>query len=196
MTDRRTTAVALHSMALVLWLIGGCALGEAEEGTRFGPIVRASSPGEDINQVWAYADPIDGQHLMACGAFAYPQLNLPYGYVYSSSDAGSTWHRTLVDDASTFVSEESCTYSEDGQAYFVDGDSDTTTGEPRHEWGHLQLFASGDHGMSWKRAGARLQGWVDWTFLAALPADRDHASSLAVFGNAATDRLGHWWKHR
>jgi len=122
--------------------------------------------------------------------------NLTHGYVYSSADAGVTWHRTLLDDATAWVTEESCTYGSDGQAYFADGESDTSTGQPRHEWGHLQLFRSTDHGMSWTRGGTRREGWVDWTYLAALPADANHSASLVVFGNQATDRLGHWWKQQ
>lgn len=160
----------------------------------FGSIVRVSAPGENVNQLWAHADPSDGQHLIACGSFQYPQSSVWQGYIYSSPDSGATWQRTLLDDSTRWVTEASCAYGENGRAYFADGESDTSTGRPRHEWGHLQLFTSDDHGMTWKRAGRR--GFVDWTVLASLPADREHAASLIIFGNAAADKPGHWWKRR
>src|SRR5260370_4722157 len=152
---------------------------------RMGPIVRASAPRQNIRQIWADADRKGGLHMIACGMLSSPQKNANYGYVYSSSDAGATWRLRVVDDASRWVSEESCTYGQDGRAYFVDGQSDTSTGLPRHEWGHLQVFISDDHGMNWKSAGRR--EFVDWTMLAALPADRNHSESLLIFGNAAAD---------
>jgi len=173
-----------------------CAQAAAPNEVVLGPIVRASTPGESISWVWAYADPTDGQHLIVCGSLSYPQLNVMYGYVYSSPDAGAIWRRTLLDDFTKFVSEESCTYGENGGAYFADGESDTSTGEPRHEWGHTQLFTSADHGMSWKRAGNRADGWLDWTLLAALPKDKELPESLVIFANSGTDKLGHWWEKR
>ena len=172
-------------------------LGKAQDlSLQMGPIVQVSTAGEDIQQIRAYADPADGQHLMTCGFFSNSQANVGYGYVYASADAGTTWRRALLDDSTRWVSEESCTYGDNGRAYFADGQSDTSTGEARHEWGHLQLYTSDDHGMNWQRAGRRAEGWVDWTFLAALPRDQYHASSLIIFGNGATDHLGHWANKR
>jgi len=188
--------LAFFIAAISLWVSGGSSALQADEGIKQGLIVPVSRAGENVQQIWAHSDPDDGQHLIACGYFSRPHLNLTHGYVYSSADAGVTWHRTLLDDATAWVTEESCTYGNDGQAYFADGESDTSTGQPRHEWGHLQLFRSTDHGMSWTRGGTRREGWVDWTYLAALPADADHFASLVVFGNQATDRPGHWWKQQ
>jgi hypothetical protein len=186
---RRTCS---YAAALAAILAAGPVLAnaQAQSDGNLGTIVRASAPGGDNDSIfWAHADPTDGQHLIICGMFSYPQLNASYGYVYSSPDAGATWRRTLLDVATKWVSEESCTYGENGRAYFADGESDTSTGVPRHKWGHLQLFASDDHGMTWKRAGRR--GFVDWTFLAAIPAAREHPSSLLIFGNWAADEPGH-----
>jgi len=133
-----------------------CAQDAKPDEAALGPVVRISAPGESIKQLWAYADPSDDQHLIACGSFAHPQLEHVWqGYLYSSADAGATWHRTLLDDATRWVSEVSCTYGQEGAAYFVAGESDTSTGKPRHPWGHLQLFTSQDHGMTWTRAGRR-----------------------------------------
>jgi len=99
-----------------------CAQAAGPSAAVLGPIVRVSAPGENIRQVWAYADPTDGQHLIACGFFSSPQQNATYGYVYSSADAGATWRRTLLDDSTKWVTEESCTYGENGGAYFADGE--------------------------------------------------------------------------
>src|SRR5260370_31786051 len=120
--------------ALFLFAISSlaCAQTATPPEVVLGPIVRANAPGEDVQEVWAYADPADGRHLIACGRLSHPQLNAFYGYVYSSSDAGATWQRTALDDSTSFVSEESCTYGETGVAYFVAGESDTSTSTPRH----------------------------------------------------------------
>lgn len=162
----------------------------ASEMAGMGPIVRVSNAGESIQQVWAFADPADARHLIVCGMFDDRPANSSYGYVYSSSDDGVSWRRTLLDDSTRWVSEENCTFGKDGRAYFAAGESDTSTGHPRHEWGHLQLFYSQDHGETWKPAGRR--EFVDWTILVAMPADKLHPERLAIFGNNAADREGHW----
>ena len=191
----RRTIACLYA-TLVLSIVPSSIQAQPSGGVDLGPSVRVSLSGERIDQIWAHADPRDGQHLIACGYFSYPHLNVKYGYVYSSFDAGTSWRRTLLDDSTRWVTEESCAYGEKGHAYFVDGESDTSTGEPHHRWGHLQLFVSDDHGMTWKRAGRRAEGFVDWPFLVAIPADRKHSTSLVMFGNEATDRIGHWWDQR
>ncbi len=38
---------------------------------RMGPIVRASAPRQNIRQIWAYADPKDGLHMIACGMLSF-----------------------------------------------------------------------------------------------------------------------------
>src|SRR6266699_2141037 len=110
-----------------------CAQSAKSDEVALGPVVRASAPGENVNQIWAHADPTDGRYLIACGSLTYPQLNVWQGYVYASSDAGATWRRTLLDDSTQWVTEESCAYGENGEAYFAAGESDTSTGQPRHE---------------------------------------------------------------
>jgi hypothetical protein len=161
-----------------------------------GDVIRISDPTVNIEQIWAHADPTDDRYILVCGSLSYPQRNVWHGYAYSSAHGGTTWRRSLRDDSTRWVSETSCTYSKDGRAYLADGESDTSTGEPRHEWGHLQLFASDDHGLHWTRAGTRADGFVDWTSLAAIPASSSQGRTLAIFGNAATDKLGHWWRNR
>jgi len=160
--------------------------------TRISPVENK----EDVSEIdGAAADPSDGQHLIICGMDQYLQQNVSTGYLYSSADAGATWRRTVLDNATKFVSEESCTYSRNGRAYFAAGESDTSTGIVRHQWGHLVLFTSGDHGMGWNRTWKRKNGWIDYTSLAA-PASNDSLPSVIIFGNEGTDKLGHWWKFR
>src|SRR5712671_6401680 len=115
---RRAVMYAGYSLfaAMLWWSLHRPAHGQSNAEVALGPIVRASAPGENISQVWAYADLMDGQHLIICGSFSYPQLNVLYGYVYSSPDEGASWRRALVDDSTHWVSEESCTYGENGQA--------------------------------------------------------------------------------
>jgi len=169
------------------------------KGILFGPAIARVSlvhNGEDIQQLWVAADPSDGRHLIACGRDHYFRQNVTTGYVYTSADAGATWHRTVVDNATKWVSEESCTYAENGRAYFAAGESDTSTGVTRHQWGHLKVFASNDHGMHWKQTWKRKEGWVDWTFLATEPGSNSFSPLLTVFGNAGTDKLGHFWENQ
>jgi hypothetical protein len=157
--------------------------------------VSSAHSDEDITQIWVAADPSDARYLIACGFESFPHQNVSTGYVYSTADSGRHWRRTILENGSKFVSEEACTYASDGRAYFAAGESDTSTGEPRHEWGHLILFTSGDHGISWTKTWSRKDGWIDWTSLAAAPAT--HGSpSVVIFGNSGTDKLGHWWQSR
>jgi hypothetical protein len=190
------TAVAATFAVCVLSTTNGSTPAPVDVATLMGSTVHVSAAGENIQQIWAYADPDDGQHLITCGYFSNSQKNASYGYVYASPDAGTTWRRVLLDDSTRWVTEESCIYGDNGHAYFADGQVDTSTGQPRHEWGHLQLYTSSDHGMNWQRAGRRAEGFVDWTFLAAVPQDQHHASSLVIFGNCATDHVGHLAKER
>src|SRR5882762_2734513 len=180
--------------ALGVLCFGLLALSARSDEVRLGSIVRASGAEENILYPWAHADPADANHLMVCGSRSYPNKKILHAFVYASADSGATWQRTLLDDSTRWVTEASCTYGQDGHAYFADGESDTTSGEPRHEWGHLQLFESNDQGMTWGRAGRRAGGFVDWTFLAAIPGTQERPPALVIFGNAAADSRGHWVK--
>ena len=199
---RRVTIAGACALliVIVLWVARSSFAVQAETGSANSlgvtTIVSPAGNGEDISQIWAAADPEDGQHLIACGGNSFSRQNVTNGYVYSSADDGATWRRKVLDNATRFISEESCTYAAGGRAYFAAGESDTSTGEPRHEWGHLNLFVSDDHGMTWRRLWKRKDGWIDWTYLAAVPASQGSPPVLVVFGNMATDRLGHWWNKR
>lgn len=67
------------------------------------------------------ADPEDPRRLMVCGSKWNAKRNALYGFVYVSTDAGANWQGTLEDDATPWVSEQSCTFGPQHVAYFVSG---------------------------------------------------------------------------
>jgi hypothetical protein len=157
-------------------------------------LIRISAPSSsDYTMLWAYADPGDATNLLVCGMLEDQPNNLTAGYVFTSNDGGETWQRTMLDNSSRWVSEENCGFAPDGTAFFVDGVSDYKDGIPHHEYGHMKVFRSVDHGRTWQRMPTRGRGWVDWTYLGF---DGNASSHLIVFGNMATDRLGHSWPRR
>src|SRR5437762_1336980 len=103
--------------AALLWTIHGPVQAQPAGEVDLGPTVRISAPGAENGAGWVYADPIDGRHLIVCGAESHPQLNAVYGSVYTSFDGGVTWRQTLLDTATKFNSEQSCIYGEGGHAY-------------------------------------------------------------------------------
>jgi hypothetical protein len=184
------------ALAVLLSTCAACA-SHAQTAVTLGKVVTISgAESGNPEKVWAYVDPSDPRYLMACGWFDDPQDALLAGYVYTSSDGGSSWHRTLLEDSTKFVSEEACTYGSHGDAYFSAGASNYYDGWPHHETGHLLVYASHDHGLTWRHVFTRRQGWVDWTYLADVPGSGADPSSLVIFGNSATDRLGHWLASR
>src|SRR5882762_9055145 len=44
-----------------------------------------------------HADPENGGNLIICGSKWNAKDNASYGFVYSSSDGGKTWHQALED---------------------------------------------------------------------------------------------------
>jgi hypothetical protein len=177
--------------AFVVLIDGTQEAGGADSLGRPTRISAASS--SDYRELWAYSDPKDAKNVLVCGFLQDASNNVGAGYVFTSNDGGETWRRTMLDNSSRFVSEESCGFAPDGTAFFVDGVSDFKDGMPHHEYGHMKVFASLDHGTTWLKTWTRKQGWVDWTYLGF---DGNTNSRLIVFGNAATDRLGHWWPRR
>lgn len=157
------------------------------------PVAVGGGLGGDVDgEFLLWSDPADAQRLMACGEVEYGTRDVGYGYVFVSSDGGATWKRALVDDSTAWVSEESCAFGPDNTAYFAAGaaPSDIMSGL---EWGHLQVFVSTDRAATWHMMYVRPQGWVDWTFIAPAGGLTGN-SSLVLFGNDATDRVGHWTK--
>src|SRR6267378_1217878 len=64
--------------------------------------VVANPPGGGWHPLYEiHADPENGSNLIICGAKWNAKDNASYGFVYSSSDGGKTWHQALEDKNST-----------------------------------------------------------------------------------------------
>ncbi len=164
-----------------------------ERAWRLGLVTTVSGAGTaSPQQVWAYADPFNARRLIACGRMTDPADNLDAGYVSTSSDGGSTWRRTLLENSTRWVSEESCTFGQDGNAYFIAGASNFYAGVPHHETGHMHFYVSRDGGAIWRRTWTRKDGWLDWTTTADAYDPGSHSDAVVVFANQGTDVLGHW----
>lgn len=135
----------------------------------------------DIN-----AAPDDPRRLIICGTFAAPARNAQWGFASYSDDGGMSWHQTLVDSTSTWVTEESCAMGPGGAAYFVTGASHVTAGELHHELGTMNVFRSTDWGRTWT---LRQRGpFLDYTASVV-----DSASGrLFVFANEVANGGGPW----
>jgi hypothetical protein len=156
--------------------------------------IRVTGPGSaSPQQVWASADPADAARLIVCGRTSDAADNLDAGYVSASNDGGATWRRTLLENSTRWVSEESCTYGRDGLAYFVAGASNFYGGVPHHETGHEHVYVSRDGGEFWRRTWTRADGWLDWTSTADSFDPQHGRDTVVIFANQGTDRLGHWF---
>lgn len=182
--------VTLLALSLAVIALGAVGLARGA-AYHLGPAVRISSAtsGNPL-QAWAHADPGNDRDLIVCGDVRDPANDLFSGYVYASTDGGTSWRRTLLDKKTKWVSEESCNYGPDGTAYFIDGASNYYNGAPHHETGHMQFYVSHDGGATWRHTWTRKDGWLDWTSIGI-----SH-NSVVVFANEGTDRLGHWAAHR
>jgi hypothetical protein len=156
--------------------------------------VRISAPSvADYGMLWAQSDPTNPANLLVCGMMQDQPDNITAGYAFASHDSGKTWRRTFLDDTTRWVSEDSCAFAPNGRAFFADGASRYVDGIPHHEYGHLRVFESREVGDAWTKQWVRAQGWVDWTYLGFTSAT---SPRLIVFGNEATDRIGHNWPRR
>lgn len=107
------------------------------------------------------ADPEAPANLIICGTKWDAQANTPFGFVYTSSDSGSSWQHVLEDRSSPWVTEHSCAWGPDHIAYFISEASKIVEGEPHHEFGTTRLFVSKDGGSHWKETFKT--GWADYS---------------------------------
>jgi len=153
------------------------------------------SSSERYDILGADIDPRNSRYMIVCGEYYVPADNAIFGYVYTTADSGRTWHRTLVDRSSEWVSEESCAYGSNGVAYFTAGESKVYYGQEHHEQGLLRIYRSADHGETWVSLGTH--PFIDYTSDAV---DRTHSGphrgTLYIFGNASATTQGQWWGKR
>ena len=107
------------------------------------------------------SDPGNPHNLIACGSRWDAQDNAFYGFVYSTVDGGKTWHTALEDKNSTWVTEQSCAFGVQGEAYFVSEASNVIEGQPHHDVGTTRIFVSHDAGRGWTE-GAK-SNWADYS---------------------------------
>ena len=129
------------------------------------------------------ADPEAPANLMICGTKWDALANAPFGFVYASSDSGSSWQQVLEDRSSPWVTEHSCAWGLNHRAYFISEASKIVEGEPHHEFGTTRLFVSVGGGLkSWKETIKT--GWADYSTSAV----ERKTGRLYVFFNARRTR--------
>jgi len=106
-------------------------------------------------------DPESAKNVIICGTKWDSRSNSPFGFVYSSHDGGASWHTTLEDRGSAWVTEQSCTFGPRHTAYLVSGASKVIDGMPNHEEGRARLFLSIDAGEHWTET--MKTGWADYS---------------------------------
>jgi hypothetical protein len=124
------------------------------------------------------ADPETPSNLILCGTKWDASTNGPYGFVYASSDSGSSWRVVLEDRNSAWVTEHSCAFGSQHRAYFISEASKVIDGEPHHDLGVTRLFVSADAGEHWTEA--KKTGWADYSTSAVSSA----TARLYTFFNA------------
>jgi hypothetical protein len=137
-------------------------------------------------EVMVAADPESSDDLIACGFRSNERTGAAYeGYVYHSGDGGKTWREVLVDANTQWISEESCAFGPGHQAYFAAGDSDTSAGQPHHEYGNLHLYRSNDGGRAWQTI--LLNRFLDWTSMAVDATHSPWRNTVYLFANTVID---------
>ena len=140
-------------------------------------------------EVMAAADPESADNLIVSGARVNPRTGAAYeGYVYQSNDRGLTWREALVDANSRWVTEESSTFGEGHQAYFLASASNTSTGSPDHEYGNMRLYRSPDGGRTWQTI--QTDHFMDWTSMAVDLCPGPNRGTLYIFANEVFDGMG------
>jgi hypothetical protein len=109
--------------------------------------------------------------------------NAFYGFLYSSSDGGKSWHVALEDKSTTWVTEQSCAFGVSGKAYFVSEASRVVDGQPHHDEGTTRMFVSNDAGGTWGEAAKTR--WADYSSSVVDVNPGAHQNQLYTFFNTA-----------
>lgn len=141
------------------------------------PVIGSWYPWYEIHN-----DPGDANNLIVCGARWDTKDDAQYGFVYSSQDAGKSWHPALEDNHSTWVSEESCAFGTHGVAYYIaDASKVDENGMLHHELGTAYIYVSHDSGRSWKQTTKT--GWTDYSTSVVDTTPGPNRNRLYVFFN-------------
>jgi hypothetical protein len=106
-------------------------------------------------------DPEDSSKLVLCGSKWDAGDNASYGFVYFSSDGGTTWRTVLEDRNTTWVTEQSCAFGAHGVVYYVSDASKIIGDELHHELGTTRIYVSHDSGKTWNLGITT--GWTDYS---------------------------------
>lgn len=109
---------------------------------------------------------------------------------YLSTDYGLSWQHVLQDASTPWVSEISCAYGADGNAYVVTGASKRTGITRGHPYGQRHLYHSSDDGRTWH--GPTTGPFVDWTCLVVDTTKRNNRGNVYVFGHDIATTNGSW----
>lgn len=179
-------AVVVHAALAVTQTAGS-----TQNAISLGKPVRIVSTGAGDgvpHMFWAYSAPQNSRYGLLCVQREHPAAT--DDAIYATSDGGTTWHKTKVDNSGYRVAEESCGYGSAGRAYFATGVwavSPRGDNLPRV----LHLFHSDNYGFTWNAPSRR--PFVDWTLVAADQFDVDNRR-VYVFGHEEVDRpYGRIW---
>jgi hypothetical protein len=139
-------------------------------------------------QVTGAVDPECDNNLIIAGARVSPNESSWQGYIYRSGDGGKSWTEALVDKSSRWVSEESCAFGLDHQAYFVTGVSDTSSYGNHHEFGQMHLYRSPDGGEAWSLL--KTERFMDYTKIAIDRNAGARRGNIYIFAHNLKDGLG------
>ena len=129
-----------------------------------------------------HADPEDASNMIVCGARWDAKDDAQYGFVYSSQDAGKSWHPAQEEKHSTWVSEESCAFGLHSTAYYVANASKVDKdGMLHHELGAAYIYVSHDSGRTWKESTKT--GWTDYSTSVVDTKPGPNQNRLYVFFN-------------
>lgn len=170
-----------HSAPMLFALLGICSVPVTAQNLHLQSkaiLAEGAHPWYEIK-----ADPEEPKHLMICGTKWDAMANTPYGFVYASSDSGTSWQGVFEDRSSAWVTEHSCAWGRNHKAYFVSEASKIIDGQPHHEMGTTRLFVSTDTLQHWTETIKT--GWADYSASAV-----DSTSGrLYVLFNAGSTRL-------
>ena len=134
-------------------------------------------------------DPENPTNLIICGTKWDALANAPFGFVYASSNAGTTWRSVLEDRSSAWVTEQSCAFGPNHMAYFISEAGKTADGDSNPGLGVTRLFVSTDSGVHWVETTK--MGWADYSTSAVSTV----SGKLYTFFHAARtvqDTSRHW----